>query len=266
MLSSINVKRIHQLDYKVLIIIAILQPILTLALNYLFTIGIFNPLSTWSHHLINPTLQANFISLFIIGFIIFKIGKHNLTSIWFNIDKLKNGILLGIIFWMIIQTIVFLYLLFTETPMVLRQNISKEIGAILGQLFGNALNEELIFRGIFFLQFYLILRKRFSDRTAFLIALLASQLFFAVSHLPNRILIKHYENLILDQIKLFFVGILFVMFYIKSRNFVLTVIMHSLLNYQLRIFDVNFLYPVVTLVIFLLSITFWDQIKLKLVH
>ncbi|MHB2150308.1 CPBP family intramembrane glutamic endopeptidase [Calditrichota bacterium LG25] len=263
MIPSIDIERIHKLDSRLLVIIAIIQPIFSLITNYLFTINFYKPISVWSYYLINPTLQANLIILLIWGFIIFKIGKHNLSSIWLNRKKLINGIIVGIIFWFVIQAFVFLYLLFSENSFHLHQNICKEIGSIIGQLFGNALTEELIFRGIFFLQLYILLKTRFSDRTAFLISIIASQFFFAVSHLPNRILVKHYENLIIDQVKLFIMGILFVIFYIRTKNFVLTVIIHSLLNYPLRIFEANFLYPLVAFTIFLLSIIFWNKIKMK---
>jgi len=263
LISSIDIERIHRLDHRILLIIAIIQPIFSLIVNYLFTIGFYKPLSVWSHHLINPTLQGGFIILLIFGFIIFKIGRHNFSSIWLNSEKLREGVIFGIIFWLLIQTSVAVFVISSENPLSFNPDINQEIGAFLGQLFGNALAEEFLFRGIFFLQLYIFLRDRFSDRTAFLVSIIASQLFFAVSHIPNRVLIKHYDNFIIDQMKLFIMGILFVIFYIRTKNFILTVIIHSLLNYQLRIFEEDVIYPLVALVLFVSSLIFWNQIKMK---
>ncbi len=261
MISSIDITRIKKLDPGVLLLIAIIQPVFSLVANYLFTVNFYKPISIWSYGLINPTLQANIFTLLIFGFIIFKIGKHNFSSIWLNGEKLRSGLILGIIFWLIIQASVFLYLIFSGSSLLLHENIIKEIGGILGQLFGNALNEELVFRGIFFLQFYIITKKRFSNRTAFLIAIIVSQLFFAVVHLPNRIMVKHFENLLLDQVRLFIMGILFVIFYVRTKNFALSVIIHSLFNYPLRIFAADFPYDLIVFIIFLLTMIFWNKIE-----
>lgn len=268
MIYSINITKIHKLDPGVLIIIAIIQSIASLVTNYLYTIAnFFKAISEWSYYLINPTLQMNLIILIIFGFIIFKIGKHNLSSLWLSREKLRNGVILGIISWLIIQASVFLYMLLSGNPLSLHPNINKEIGALLGQLFGNALTEELIFRGIFFLQLYIIFRKRFSERKAFLISIIVSQLFFAVHHLPNRIFIKHYANfLFIDQIKLLIMGVLFVLFYIKTKNFALTVIIHSLFNHPLRLFNGDFLYVLNVLILFLITMIFWNTIERKMAN
>lgn len=263
MTVSIDTERVHKLDSRLLLSIIILQPILSLITNYLFTIKFYQPIAVWTNYLINSTLQANLVILFIWVVLIFKIGKHDLSSIWLDKKKSKDGVIAGLIFWFIIQIFVFFYLLLSENTFSFQQNITKEIGLFLGQLFGNALNEELIFRGIFFLQFYILLKKRFSNRTAFIVSIVASQFLFAVIHLPNRILVKHYENLVVDQIRLFIMGILFVLFYVKTGNFALTVIMHSFLNCPLRLFEAKFLYQMVVLAIFLLAILFWNKIKMK---
>lgn len=263
MISSIETTRIHKLDPRILLIIVILQPILVLLINYLYTLEYYEPISVWSYYLINPTLQGSLIVLLIWGLIIFKIGKHNLASIWLDRKKLINGLVLGIIFWLIIQTSAFIYSLFSGSSLSLHRHINVETGAFLGQLFGNALTEELIFRSIFFLQLYILLKKRSSDRTAFIISIIISQLFFAVCHLPNRIFIKHYENLFFDQVRLFILGVLFVIFFVRTKNFTLTVFIHSLFNHPLRIFDANIPYDLVVFVIFLLTMIFWNKIRLK---
>jgi len=263
LLRAIDTSRIHKLDYRILLLIAIIQPILTIALNYLYTLGFYKPIYAWSGYLINPTLQGNLIMLLVMGYIIFKIGKHDFASIWLNGVKLKNGLLLGMVFWLVIQASALLYLLFSGDSISIQQNINKEIGAFFGQLFGNALIEELIFRGIFFLQFYIILRKRFSDLTAFLIAVIISQFFFSVVHLPNRLFIKHYKNVSLDLIKVFIMGTFFVIFYIRTQNFALSVFVHSLFNHPLLLFKANISSDLIVFVLFLMTLIFWDKIKIK---
>lgn len=263
MINSINIERIHKLDPKLLLLIVIIQPVLSILVNYAFSVDFFKPIAEMSYYFINSTLQANLISLLIFGFIIFKIGKHNLSSLWLTKEKLKTALWIGIIFWLIFQITVIIYVFFSKETLSLHPHINKEIGALLGQLFGNALNEELIFRGIFFLQLYIILRNRLSNRMALIISIIITQLFFAVIHLPNRILVKHYENLIVDQIRLFIMGALFVLLYIRTQNFALCVIIHALCNYPLRIFNSDFPHGIAILAFYLLIMIFWKKIEAK---
>lgn len=261
MFISIPRNNIRRLDTRILLLIAIIQPITSIIVNYLFSVKFFTPFSLYTHHLLNATLQANLLILLLWWLFIFRLGKHNVASLWLDSTKLKVALKWGMAYWLILQMLAVIYLAAMGEPLAWHPHINREFGNLIGQLFGNALNEELIFRGIFFLQIYLILKDRgaLSDGKAFLLAMVLSQLFFAVIHLPNRLLVKHTQDLVADQIRLFLMGCLFVLLYVRTRNLALNIVIHALINYPFRILQVQFPYQLVLILLFLITLIFYGK-------
>lgn len=108
-------------------------------------------------------------------------------------------------------------------------------GRLLGQLLGNALVEEVVYRGFFFAQLLLALRDRgLGERRAALWAALASSLVFAVPHVPNRIMKDEYHgaaDVLLDQSKLVVLGAFFCWIYLRTGNLFFVIGAHALGNY-----------------------------------
>ena len=106
------------------------------------------------------------------------------------------------------------------------------IGGILGQLFGNALAEETVFRGFFFPQFYYKFGKRLGRVRALVTAALVSQVAFALLHLPNRLFVKGVPSseLLGDQVQLVVMGLVFLAIYVVTRNLFVAVGIHALAN------------------------------------
>ena len=93
-----------------------------------------------------------------------------------------------------------------------------------------ALFEEIAFRGFLFPQLYLKLHG--SHRARFWIALLASQVLFAVAHIPGHLFIRHLSGPPLwTQVALQGVsGVLLLLVYLRTRNLWIAVGLHGLAN------------------------------------
>ena len=105
-------------------------------------------------------------------------------------------------------------------------------GELIAQLLGNASAEEVLFRGFLLTQVVLMLDEKISSRgwrvTA---AVLISQLIFALSHIPQRI-VSGYSLAALgpNLIQLWLVGIVFAVLYLRTENIFIAVGVHTLVN------------------------------------
>jgi membrane protease YdiL (CAAX protease family) len=112
-------------------------------------------------------------------------------------------------------------------------------GVFAGAVVGATL-EEVTFRGILFPQVYLRLG-RWSERRRIrlVLALLFTQLFFAVLHVPSRIVSGYYDSVrivILDQGVLLFAGIFGVFILLTTRNLAIMIGIHALHNAPVPLF------------------------------
>lgn len=108
-------------------------------------------------------------------------------------------------------------------------------GGWMGQLFGNAMYEETVYRGFCLVQFLLILRaRRFGPKRAAWLAALLSALVFALPHIPNRILKHDYHgfgDVMFDQARLLCSGMFLAWIYYRTRNLWWVIGLHSLANH-----------------------------------
>ena len=121
-------------------------------------------------------------------------------------------------------------------------------GSLLGQLLGNALMEEVLYRGFVFAQLVLLLggKGRVALPRLLLVALLASVI-FAVSHVPNRIMKDLYSepfDVVRDQGMLLLSGTLLALMYWRTRNLPFVVVVHSLTNRPTMAFELPDGFPV----------------------
>lgn len=109
------------------------------------------------------------------------------------------------------------------------------VGGILGQLGGNALVEEVVFRG--FMAVQLILRfqraQPSTPRSSTLLAVILAGVLFALPHVPNRILKGEYTDglaVFRDQAQLVLFGMYFAWIYLRTQNLFVAVGIHALAN------------------------------------
>lgn len=110
------------------------------------------------------------------------------------------------------------------------------IGALLGQLFGNALYEEIAFRGVLLTQLALFFgrtRPHAPGGRTVLLAILISQALFALQHIPNRLAFGAWstrEGALLDLLMLFISGVFFALVFLRTRGLLIAVGLHALIN------------------------------------
>jgi membrane protease YdiL (CAAX protease family) len=117
----------------------------------------------------------------------------------------------------------------------LDQRVLTKLGALVGQLLGNALCEEILFRGFLLMQMVVLFRRRWphQPRKAFVVALLLATAIFAVYHLPYHLRSDNYvslSKLASDQLEVFSIGCLIGWLYWQTRNLFFVVGVHAIAN------------------------------------
>lgn len=257
-LMNIKIKKIH---HRILLLLIILIPVNQIILNYLFKSRIFTPVAENTNFLIQPTLAANLMSLTVFSLLIFVLGKHNLASIGFSKAKLKIAALLVFCIWLFSQTITIVWSYLSCGEVVFVDQINILIGSFLGQAFGNAAFEELIYRGILFLQFFLLFNTKTTKQKSILFSVIASQIIFAVIHIPNRLLIHSVDSLALDLLGLFAAGVVLTVIFIRTENIVFLTGIHALINQPFNLTKTSFPAEIIIYLLVILTAIFWRKIN-----
>jgi len=90
---------------------------------------------------------------------------------------------------------------------------------------------------------------------------LVSQVFWSVVHIPNRLLNRQIEHLILELIRLFIYGVILTIIFIKTKNLILLVGAHSLLNVPFNLIEIDFPLPIVVLMLIVIISLFWNILE-----
>ena len=250
---------VRKLSPAVLILIAFLIPVNQIVGNYLLKIHFFTPIAEATNYWIQPTLVGNLISLAVFSFIIFVVGKHDLRSVWLTPEKLKSAALLIFAIWFLSQLVAILGTYFSTGNIVFVDRINVLAGYLLGQLFGNAAFEELIYRGIFFLQIYILLKNSLSINKALVLSILLSQILFALIHIPNRLMVNQVENLGLNLFGLFVMGVVLAIIYFRTKNLAFLIGVHALLNEPFNLIQTSFPMKRIVLILVILVTILWTN-------
>ena len=199
------------------------------------------PLREATFGLVYPALIVGVVGLAaIVGLAIFGIGRLRPKELGLDAAKLPRAILYTLLVWGLMQLLaVGLSTFAGETPRLvvgLDQRAGSLAGALLAQLFGNALCEEVLFRGFLFTQLGLLFFLWSPDqpRIVLIAAALVSSVMFAIAHLPHR----HWVNggyadwsaLAMDQGWLVIWGCVYCWLYAKTDNLFFVVGVHALAN------------------------------------
>lgn len=241
---------------------------LTAVVNLVFfASNAFRPLASATGGLLTGSLLVNmgFIAL-LVGWMILKRGRLRPYDVGLIPSHLPMGIVYTIGFWACAQVVHLVASLLTHGAVTLNpdwiNNTSMMIGLILAQLIGNALFEEIAYRGFLFPQIYLHLdRLRHRAWWRLGAAILLSQVIFALSHIPNRLYLGMMpEQLLPDLLLLLGWGVLYTIIYLRTDNLFLVVGVHALGNAPSTLFATSpvfagggaslFMYALVVLLLF----------------
>jgi len=224
--------------------------------------------------LIGPNLVANLVPLlFVVGLVIFAIGRLKPGDVGWVRAKLVPALLITLGLWVGVQMVLAVIAASGEGRIALHQAWVRPgagfvLGGVLGQMFGNALAEETVFRGFFFPQLYKKFGKRLGRASAVVLAALVSQVGFALIHIPNRLLFKGVvgPELIADQVKLVVAGLIFLAIYYVTKNLLVAVGLHAIANYPAPLIQASDgVVAAVWLSLVLLLVLLWKPVQ-KLVR
>ncbi len=185
--------------------------------------------------LVHPDLIANLVPLvLVVGVGIFGIAGLRPQDLGATRASLLPALGATVAFWLGLQVAFGLSSLrqggLAWYPAWREPGAGYVLGGLLGQLFGNALAEEALFRGFLFPQFLLKMRKKWSRRQAAFLAALASQVVFALFHIPNYLFVRHERFLVMDLVRLVINGVILLLVYLAAQNLLVAVGVHALWN------------------------------------
>lgn len=187
--------------------------------------------------LINETLVANLLLLAIVVVsLLFGLGRLRPSDVGLHRQQIVPALLGGVIFWVGLQLVALVTALVSGSlavnPLWHDKNGAAVAGTLISEIFGNSLYEEIVFRGLLFVQLLLYFSRFPRKWLGFTLALALSQAVFALTHLPNRIWVL--DMTLLDTLSslesVFTVGLLLTLVYWRTQNLLWVVAVHALHN------------------------------------
>lgn len=196
---------------------------------------------------IQPTLLAAAAVLFIVvGVGIRRVGKLRMVDVYWRRQSLVPALVVCAAAWAAAQLLVAAVELVRGHPLQLHPSwahsgVGVIGGALVAQVVGNALVEETVFRGFFFPQLTRLLRPALrSNAAGVTAALIGSQLFFALYHIPNQILADmSVGKMGVEAAQLLLAGTVFALLFLVTRNIWVVVGLHALGNRPTGLFDTS---------------------------
>ena len=208
---------------------------------WFFPSGLWQKLMHASGGFVVPTLQGGVLQLFLqVVLVLLLLGRFRPAELGLRLAAVPAGIALTALVWAGMQAGALLTCVVVGADIQLHPawgggGALVLTGELCGQLLGNALVEETVFRGFLVIQFLLIARAWRADRPrlAACLAVLAAAAVFAVSHVPNRVMKEAYGSpgaVLADQGRLLFFACLYGWLYLRTRNLPFLIGIHSLGN------------------------------------
>lgn len=234
---------VRKLPLAVLACALALSVALSIAANFvLFKSTWLDAPMRWGQGLISGTLIANLgLILFVVVLCLGLWGGARARDLGLKRTDLEPAVTLTLATWLFLNALN-LAAAFASGQIVQTAHefenaaiTRKTLGDLLGQLLGNALYEEVLFRAVLLVQFTLWLQLRRPDRKRgnLCLALLASQAIFALQHIPNRLAFGTWGSsgdVAADMAGVFVSGLFFAGLFVRTRNLLLAVGMHTLAN------------------------------------
>lgn len=235
--------------------------------QYFFAQPILGHIHRITYGLVEPTLLAGVIMLLVpIGLVLFLVGRLRPRDVGLQARHILPAVLTTVQIWLAAQVLLLVVRAVQGEPIALHASWAEPgyvVGGFVAQAFGNALSEEVAFRGFLFVQVFLLLQARKPGQagTNLILAMVLSQAAFALLHIPNRIM-KGLDAgaMVTDQIRLLVGGLFFVLIYLRTRNLFVAVGLHALGNAPVPLLQADGTeVAAVLLVLTILLLIFWRR-------
>jgi membrane protease YdiL (CAAX protease family) len=227
----------RQTSRGVLLLFVAVDYLLVTLVILLFASGLLVPLVQASGGLFNRTLLANVpLLVVVVGGVMLWRGKLRAGDLGLVWTRLLAGLAFTAGLWLLVQITQLALALaangtVTPAPAWSELGILAVLGTLIGQLFGNALYEEIGYRGFLLPQVWTRLNHRWPGRSTrgLVVALLVTQGLFALRHLPGSLLEGlSGADLVLNLLRVLGIGVLYALLYLRTNNLFLVIGVHAL--------------------------------------
>jgi membrane protease YdiL (CAAX protease family) len=244
-----------------------------LFVGVVFARDLLTPLARATDGLINRTLLANAAALLlVVGVVIMRLGGLRARDLGLVPSKLKVAAVCTVGLWLVVQ-VTELVIEFavhgrlTLDPVWSRYGVLPVVGVLIAQLFGNALYEDVTYRGFLFPQLIVRFRNRWGSRgrRPVVVALVVSQGLFALRHIP----IQLYDgsatvDLLFDLPIIMAIGILLAMLYLRTGNLFVVIGVHALIDASTPVVAATVVAPQVLVLFFgLVMLLVWPKVGIR---
>jgi membrane protease YdiL (CAAX protease family) len=242
---------------------------------FAFEAGLLHPAVAATGGLVSATLLCNAAALIVIvGGILLGMGRLKLKDAGLCAAKLPQAVIVTLALWAVVQLGELVIGLIQTGAVGFHEGWATRgpaavIGTLIGQLFGNALFEEIAYRGFLLRQLYLKLRERWpvSPVRPFILALLLSQGFFALTHIPIRL----HQGAAVDALPANLlatvaVGVFFCWAYLQTGNLLIAVGVHALINSPTPLLDSPLSPQLAVFVAVVLMLLLWPLLVRRNTH
>ncbi len=219
--------------------------------------------------LVDWTLMGSaMVLLIVVGGVIFGLGRQRPADVGLIAARLPEAVVVTVLLWLVTQGLVMAgaWTSLGEIPINPRwaeRGITVVIGALIAQVFGNALAEEIIYRGFLLPQTWLKLRGGLLARPGWRLglAVLLSQSIFALSHIPNRIFNGMTPaEMLPDMLMLLIFGAYYAFLYLRTSNLFIAVGVHALANQPTSLVQSDLPAPILMVLALLVALA-WPRLR-----
>lgn len=185
------------------------------------------------------TFTASALTLLIALVLILGPGRLSLRDIGLTWRGVAGGLAIVAGIFVVAQVVFLVAALASGTPIALHPLRQTAYKLVVSQVAGNALAEEVVYRGFLLVQLALIARRWLPRKRAWALALIASQVIFALSHIPLRWITAdlHGAQLVEDLLLTAVAGIVFALPYLRTGLLGVAIGFHALFNVSLALVD-----------------------------
>ncbi len=162
----------------------------------------------------------------IVALLALRLSGISLSQIGINFSSLKKAIKWSSVAWFLIGAVLGVGMLFVPDGAVK----VTSVGTIIKFYLFVGLPEELLFRGYFFTWLFEFFKLKVTAKRAKVIALVGSSLIFALSHIPQRLLVAKMAlnlGLVVSLVKVMVDGFIAGWIFMRTRNIWFTGIWHG---------------------------------------
>ncbi|MEQ1632090.1 MAG: CPBP family intramembrane glutamic endopeptidase [Planctomycetota bacterium] len=259
---------VRRMKRSVVLTALVLSLLLAIAFNaFLFGSGAVVAVIDGTGGWVSGTLLANVVLLVVVVYgVLGRAGGASASDLGLQRQNVIPAVVVTIAIWLVLNAAQAIVSLAIGDAVSVSSYFVEQwrprTAELLGQLFGNALFEEVLFRAVLLAQLALWLTPldREPGRREVVLATVWSQVWFALQHVPNRLSFDAWQGVtaaVGDLSLLWFSGVCFSLLWLRTRNLLVAVGYHALGNCPfLVLVGPGWVHPVTMFVVLVVLIAF----------